>query len=295
MLFFLSFAVCATAAIDVPPADTFQMIGEGFDVTIKAHGDVLVSFEVKLPDVDDPAPVTFSTYDFHISFPDMGMSIVCERVAAEITPMRLPVPIYPNGPSQSPTLVTPIFGADEADLETHLGKFLDMVTDPEKEKQVREVFKTSKCKTNEAKYKDNEWGFALFYVERDGRKTYDLSLATGLSPDDPAFIVIDAGGFSYMCGVNMGRTKNILGPCVDEKGVLIDYSSGLSSGPPWAVIIAVVLVILSIGVAIFLCTKKKKELLPRLPEPSKSPVTSGRLLAWNFPSASGEPAENSIA
>ena len=33
------------------------------------------------------------------------------------------------------------------------------------------------------------------------------SLATGLSPDDPAFIVIDAGGFSYMCGVNMGRAR----------------------------------------------------------------------------------------
>jgi len=267
MFFFLSFVVdtasAASGEVVVPPAETFQMKGDGFDVTLKAHGDVLIEFEIKPPNADDPVAFTLSTYDFVASFPDMGMSVVCENLATEITPMRKGDPTdTPN--VKASTTVFPMLMEPEG-----LEKFLELVTDSGKKKQVEKVLKASTCKTEKMEYMGLNWFFMWTYLETvDGRKTYELVVG---SPEDSFFIVNeDVPGSPYMCGSAMGKTKNIVGPCVDENGVPIQYGSGL----PWAVIIGVAagVVLVIVGVAVYISWMKKKSLSNqvRLPVASQS-------------------------
>jgi len=270
MLFSLSFVVCATAApaaIVVPPAGTYKMNGPGFEVTIKPKGNVLMSYELKFPGQNETLPMTLSTYDIHLSFSDMGISFICEKVAAEVLPTINPPPSPGN-----PKAVTPVYLI--ADVPgAALKDYVDAVTDAKKKTQLEEVAKASKCNSKKAQYMGKEWKFQLFYLElQDGRKTYEVTLVSdnpsGPSPDDAFFTVTDVGGSPYMCGGNMGKTKNILGPCFDDKGVPIVYKS---SGSPWTVIIAVVVVVvlLLIGLAVFLWMKKTST--PKF----RKPVASG--------------------
>lgn len=249
MLFFLSFAVCATAAAPE------KMKGAGFDVTIKPKGDVLLSYDVELPDEKETFPAILSAYDIRLSFPDMGMSLICEEVAVETLPAA-------EAPPESPlkTLMTLGLCADVPDEGAK--SLAEGILDDGEKKKFLGILKSSKCKTREAKYMGREWSFLLSLIKlRDGRKGYQVAAGSfnpdkpdaEQSPDDPFFYVLPfdvdgVGGSARICGKNMGETKNIA-PCGEK---------GSGGGFPWVVIfVVVVLVLLGIGVAVFLWKKKK--------------------------------------